>query len=689
MVDRSSDPDPAETAEWLEALESVFRTEGIERGHYLIERLIDQARRSGAHLPYSAATAYLNTIHVRDEPPPAGEPGLEHRIRSLVRWNALAMVVQANRENAELGGHIATFASAATLYDVGFNHFWKGPEHPEGADLLYVQGHSSPGIYSRAFLEGRLSEDQLHRFRQEVGRPGLSSYPHPWLMPDFWQFPTVSMGLGPIMAIYQARFMKYLEHRGLAEMKGRKVWCFVGDGETDEPESLGAIGLAARENLDNLIFVVNCNLQRLDGPVRGNGKIIQELEGTFRGAGWNVIKVIWGDRWDPLLAKDKKGLLLERMEKAVDGDYQNYKVRGGAYTRQHFFGTHPELLAMVANLTDDDIWQLNRGGHDPSKIYAAYHAAVKHAGQPTVILAKTVKGYGMGEAGEGKNFTHQQKKLGDEAVRKFRDRYRIPIPDEKIAEAPFYKPERGQPRDPVHARAPQGARRLPAGAPPRRAEAGDPRALDLRLAAQGLRRPRHVHHDGLRAHARRADARQEARQVRGADRAGRVAHLRHGGPVPAGRHLLLAGPALRARGLRHDRLLPRGSERPDPAGGNQRGGRAVVVDRGGHVLREPRPADAALLHLLLDVRLPARGRSDLGRGRLAHARLPARRHGRTHDPRGRRPPAPGRPQPRDGGDRAELPRLGSRLRLRARRDPARRHAAHARASRRTSSTTSP
>jgi pyruvate dehydrogenase E1 component len=445
VVDRSTDPDPAETAEWLDALESVFRTEGIARGHYLIERLIDQARRSGAHLPYSATTAYLNTIHVRDEPAPAGEPGLEYRIRSLVRWNALAMVVQANRQNAELGGHIATFASAATLYDVGFNHFWKGPDHPEGADLLYIQGHSSPGIYARAFLEGRLSEEQLHNFRQEVGRRGLSSYPHPWLMPDFWQFPTVSMGLGPIMAIYQARFMKYLANRGLAEMDGRKVWCFVGDGETDEPESLGAIGLAARERLDNLIFVVNCNLQRLDGPVRGNGKIIQELEGTFRGAGWNVLKVIWGDRWDPLLAKDTKGLLLERMEKAVDGDYQNYKVRGGAYTRQHFFGTHAELLAMVANLTDDDIWQLNRGGHDPSKIYAAYHAAVNHVGQPTVILAKTVKGYGMGEAGEGKNFTHQQKKLGDEAVRKFRDRYRIPIPDEKIGEAPFYKPDDDSP----------------------------------------------------------------------------------------------------------------------------------------------------------------------------------------------------------------------------------------------------
>ena len=440
MVDRTADVDPDETREWLEALDSVLRTEGEERAHYLIERLIDQARRSGTHLPYSANTAYLNTIHVSDEPPMPGEPGLEHRIRSIIRWNALAMVIQANRQSSELGGHIASFASAATLYDVGFNHFFKGAAHDDGPDLLYIQGHTSPGIYARAFLEGRISEAQLHRFREEVDGGGLSSYPHPWLMPAFWQFPTVSMGLGPIQAIYQARFMKYLEHRGLAEMKGRKVWAFMGDGEMDEPESLGAIGLAAREGLDNLIFVVNCNLQRLDGPVRGNGKIIQELEGTFRGAGWNVLKVIWGDRWDPLIAGDKKGLLLERMERAVDGDYQAYKAKGGAYVREHFFGTHPELAAMVANMTDDDVWQLNRGGHDPTKIHAAYQAAVTQEGMPTVILAKTVKGYGMGEAGEGQNFTHQQKKLGEEALRRFRDRYRIPIPDDKIQEAPFYKP---------------------------------------------------------------------------------------------------------------------------------------------------------------------------------------------------------------------------------------------------------
>jgi pyruvate dehydrogenase E1 component len=440
MVQRSADADALETQEWLEALDSVLRNEGPERAHYLIERLIDKARRSGVNLPYSATTAYVNTIPVDQEPAMPGEPGLEHRIRSLVRWNALAMVVQANRESAELGGHIASFASAATLYDVGMNHFFRAPHDGHGGDLLYIQGHSSPGIYARAYLEGRLDEEQLRNFRREVDGRGLSSYPHPWLMPSFWQFPTVSMGLGPIMGIYQARFLKYLEHRGILEPSDRKVWVFCGDGEMDEPESLGAIGLAAREKLDNLIFVVNCNLQRLDGPVRGNGKIIQELEGDFRGAGWNVIKVIWGSHWDPLLAKDRKGLLVERMEEAVDGDYQNYKARGGAFTREHFFGVHPELKAMVAHMTDDEIWQLDRGGHDPLKIYAAYHAAVTHRDEPTVILAKTVKGYGMGESGEGMNISHQQKKLAENSVKAFRDRYRLPIPDERIAEAPFYKP---------------------------------------------------------------------------------------------------------------------------------------------------------------------------------------------------------------------------------------------------------
>jgi pyruvate dehydrogenase E1 component len=440
MAEKPRDVDPQETREWLDALDSVLRRDDAGRGHFLIEQLIDKARRSGVHLPHRSTTAYVNTIHVNDEERSPGEPGLEHRIRSIIRWNAMAMVVQANRQSAELGGHIASFASAATLYDVGFNHFFHAPTEDFGGDLVYIQGHSSPGIYARAYLEGRIDEAQLGRFRQEVGGGGLSSYPHPWLMPDFWQFPTVSMGLGPIMAIYQARFMKYLHNRGLLDASERKVWAFMGDGEMDEPEALGAIGLAAREQLDNLVFVVNCNLQRLDGPVRGNGKIIQELEGTFRGAGWNVLKVLWGNRWDPLLARDEKGLLRQRMEDALDGDYQNYKVRGGAYTRDHFFGTSPELREMVANLTDDDIWQLNRGGHDPQKIYAAYAAATTHDGQPTVILAKTVKGYGMGVAGEGQNITHQQKKMGEDALRTFRDRYRIPIPDDQLMEAPFYKP---------------------------------------------------------------------------------------------------------------------------------------------------------------------------------------------------------------------------------------------------------
>jgi pyruvate dehydrogenase E1 component len=434
------DVDSQETREWLDALDSVLEKEGIERAHYLIERLIDRARRSGAHLPYKATTAYLNTIRKSDEEKMPGEPGLEHRIRSINRWNALAMVMKANQVAKELGGHIATYASIATLLEVAFNHFLHAPTETHGGDLVYFQGHSAPGIYARAFLEGRLGEEELSRFRREVDGGGLSSYPHPWLMPDFWQFPSVSMGLSPLMAIYQARFMKYLHARGIIDAAGRKVWAFVGDGEMDEPESLGAISLAAREELDNLVFVVNCNLQRLDGPVRGNGKIIQELEGGFRGAGWNVIKVIWGDGWDPLFARDKNGALLQRMEEALDGDYQNYKAKGGAYTREHFFGKVPELRQMVADMSDDDIWRLNRGGHDPQKVYAAYAAAVKQVGQPTVILAKTVKGYGLGTAGESVNIAHQLKKPPREALVAFRDRYRLPIPDDQLEAAPFYRP---------------------------------------------------------------------------------------------------------------------------------------------------------------------------------------------------------------------------------------------------------
>lgn len=440
MAAVSEDIDPQETREWLDALEALIEAEGPERAHFLLEALVDKARRRGINLPFKATTAYLNTIPPHLEARSPGDHALEWRIRSLIRWNAMAMVVQANKENDGIGGHIASFASSATLYDVGFNHFWHAPSEEHGGDLIYIQGHSAPGIYARAFLEGRLTEEQLHAFRREVSLKGISSYPHPWLMPTFWQFPTVSMGLGPIMGIYQARFMKYLHDRGLADTAKRKVWVFCGDGEMDEPEAKGAIGLAGRERLDNLIFVINCNLQRLDGPVRGNSKIIQELEGEFRGAGWNVIKVIWGSYWDPLLMRDRKGLLRRRMEEVVDGEYQNYAAKGGAYTREHFFGKYPELKEMVANLSDEDIWRLNRGGHDPHKIYAAYHAAVNHTGQPTVILAKTVKGYGMGEAGEGQNITHQQKKMGEKALKAFRDRFKIPISDDEIGKAPFYRP---------------------------------------------------------------------------------------------------------------------------------------------------------------------------------------------------------------------------------------------------------
>jgi pyruvate dehydrogenase E1 component len=439
-IHSAHDLDPSETSEWMEALQAVIQRDGPERAHFLLENLVDLARRSGGHLPYDATTAYINTIPPHLEELNPGDRELERRIKSIVRWNAMAMVLRAGKRGGELGGHIASYQSAATLYEVGFNHFFRGSDHPGGGDLVYIQGHSSPGIYGRAFLEGRISEEQLDRFRQEVDGQGLSSYPHPWLMPDFWQLPTVSMGLGPIMAIYQARFLKYLHNRGIADTSQRKVWCFLGDGETDEPESLGAISLAGRENLDNLVFVINCNLQRLDGPVRGNGKIIQELEGVFRGAGWNAIKVLWGSRWDPLLAKDTNGLLRRRMEEAVDGEYQNYKAKGGAYTREHFFGAYPELREMVANMSDDDIWRLNRGGHDPHKVYAAYHAAVHHPGQPSVVLAKTVKGYGMGESGEAQNITHQQKKMDTGSLRQFRDRFNVPISDADLEDVPYYHP---------------------------------------------------------------------------------------------------------------------------------------------------------------------------------------------------------------------------------------------------------
>lgn len=435
----NKDVDQQETQEWLDALEGVLEAEGPERAHYLLEQLVDKARRNGAYLPYKPTTAYLNTIPASQEPTMPGNQTLESRIRSAIRWNAAMMVLRASKKGEELGGHLASFASSAMLYDVGFNHFFRAPSEGDGGDFLFIQGHVSPGIYGRAFIEGRLTEEQLNNFRQEVDGKGLPSYPHPNLLPDFWQFPTVSMGLGPIQAIYLARFLKYLTDRGIKDCSKQRVYCFLGDGETDEPESLGAIGLAAREELDNLTFVINCNLQRLDGPVRGNGKIIQELEGNFHGAGWEVIKVIWGRYWDPLLYRDTEGKLQQLMEETVDGDYQNFKAKGGKFTRENFFGKYPETEEMVANLSDEDIWRLNRGGHDPVKVYSAYHKAVNTKRRPQVILAKTVKGYGMGAAGEGKNIAHQVKKMDLEAVKHMRDRFNIPFEDKELEDLPYYK----------------------------------------------------------------------------------------------------------------------------------------------------------------------------------------------------------------------------------------------------------
>src|ERR1700743_588761 len=416
------DLDPVETQEWLESIDSVLKLHGPERAHFILERLIDYTRRSGAYLPFKPNTAYVNPTPTGREPEYPGNRALERRIEAYIRWNAMAMVVQANRMSSEYGGHLSSYAFSATLYEVGFNHFWRAASEKHPGDMVFMQGHSSPGVYARAYLEGRLTEEPLRHFRQEAGGPGigLSSYPHPWLMPDFWQFPTVSMGLGPLMAIYQARFLRYLHHRGIADTIERRVWCFCGDGEMDEPESLGAISLAGREKLDNLIFVINCNLQRLDGPVRGNGKIVQELEADFRGAGWNVIKCLWGSGWDALLAKDSEGKLRQLMDECLDGEYQDFKSKDGAYIRKNFFGRYPETAAMVEDWTDAEIWALTRGGHDPVKVYAAYKAAVDHKGQPTVILAKTVKGYGMGEAGEGQMIPHRAKKLGHDGLTAFR-----------------------------------------------------------------------------------------------------------------------------------------------------------------------------------------------------------------------------------------------------------------------------
>jgi len=469
------DLDPTETQEWLESIDSVLKVHGAERAHFLLERLIDHARRSGAYLPFKPNTAYVNTIPVTQEKDYPGDRALERRIEAYLRWNSVTMVLRANKVSSEFGGHLASYASSATLYEVGFNHFWRAASAEHPGDMVFMQGHSSPGIYARAFLEGRLTEDQLNHFRKEAaGRSiGLSSYPHPWLMPDFWQFPTVSMGLGPMMAIFQARFVRYMEHRGLVPQTDRKVWCFLGDGETDEPESMGALTMPVREQLDNLIFVINCNLQRLDGPVRGNGKIIQELEAAYLGAGWNVIKVLWGSRWDPLLARDQKGLLQKLMDDCVDGEYQNYKAKGGAYTREHFFGKYPETRELVANMSDEDIYALKRGGHDAKKVFAAYYSACNHKGQPTVILAHTVKGFGLGKAGEGQMVAHQQKKVDIEGLRAFRDRFAMPMSDDELEKLPFLKlPEGSEEAKYLH-----GRRKALGGYLPARSNSAPPLAI--------------------------------------------------------------------------------------------------------------------------------------------------------------------------------------------------------------------
>ena len=441
MSQNYKDTDPQETQEWLESIDDALEEHGYDRTRFLLEELIDYAQTKGARLPFNTNTPFINTIQPKDEPEYPGDQEIERRIKSIIRWNAMAMVVRANTNTPGIGGHISTYASSANLYEVAFNHFFKGPDHPSGGDLVFFQGHGSPGQYSRAYLEGRLTEENLESFRRELTPGGLSSYPHPYLMPDFWQFATVSMGLGPIMAIYQARFLSYITDRGIYKKSDRKVWAFLGDGEMDEPESKGALTLASKEELDNLIFVVNCNLQRLDGPVRGNTKVIQELEGAFRGAGWNVIKVVWGSDWDELIEKDSSGKLLQRMDEVIDGDLLKYVVEGGAYFREHFFGKYPETLELVSHMSDDELIKMKLGGHDPVKMYAAYKEATEHKGRPTVILARTIKGYGMGSAGEGRNITHNQKKLNEDELLYFRDRFSVELSDKEAVKAPFFKPK--------------------------------------------------------------------------------------------------------------------------------------------------------------------------------------------------------------------------------------------------------
>ena len=654
----------AEIAEWLEAFDEVVVAEGPEQGAELLAALRHRARSAGISTRGELTTPYLNTIPKHEELPYPGDLHLERRIRSLIRWNAMAMVHSQNKHDAGIGGHISTYSSLATLLEVGFNHFFHATYGDQPGDFIYFQGHASPGVYARSFLEGRFDETRLEHFRHELrDTPGLSSYPHPWLMPDFWRFPTVSMGIGPLNAIYQARFMRYLENRNLIEKTPRKIWAFVGDGETDEVDTLGALGVASREKLDNLIFVVNCNLQRLDGPVRGNKRIIDELEEVFLGFGWNVIKVIWGGGWDKLFERDHKGLLLKRMEECVDGDYQAFKAKGGAYIRSEFFGKYPELLDMVSDMTDDEIFHMMRGGHDPVKVYNAYKRAIEHTGRPTVILAKTVKGYGLAST-QARNASHQEKKLTDDALEAFVNRFEIPIPFEDAKKGKFYRPA---PDSPEIVYLQEHRQKLGGYMPDARRQAAvqfqGARTRLLRRMDRRLQRPRRLDHHGLRQHAAPPHERQRDRQADRPHRSRRRPHLRPRVGDPPGRHLRARGTKVQAARRRHAALLPRRERRPDPGRRHHRSRLHGLLHRRRNRLLQLSRAHDSLLHVLLDVRLPARRRYDLGLRRLARPRLPHGRHRRPHHHARRGPAASGRPQPRALQHGAELPQLRSGLRL--------------------------
>ena len=662
----ASELEATEQREWIDSLDYVIQQGDRGRVQRLLATLRHRARMAGVALPFTAVTAYVNTIRPEDETPLPGSQEIERRIKSLVRWNAMAMVVRANRLSDGIGGHISTYASAATLYEVAFNHFFRGKGKDGDGDIIYFQGHASPGIYARAYLEGRISLEKLQNFRQELAKGGgLSSYPHPWLMPDFWEFPTVSMGLGPIMSIYQARFNRYLEDRGLRKPSPSRVWAFLGDGETDEPESLGAISLAAREKLDNLTFVINCNLQRLDGPVRGNGQIVQELEAIFRGAGWNVIKVMWGSDWDPLLAKDHDGLLAKRMGEVVDGQYQKYAVESGAYLREHFFGVDPRLLDMVKHLSDDQLKRLRLGGHDPVKVYNAYKTATEHKGQPTVILARTIKGYGLGEAGEGKNITHQQKKMNESDLRSFRTRFGIPISDEEIADAPFYRP----PDDSTELQYLRERRKALGGFVPTRSVRVEPLTAPIEPIFEEFYKGT----EGRKASTTMVFVRMLSKLLRDKEVGDLIVPI-----VPDEARTFGMESLFRAIGIYShvgqkyepvdmDTLLyyKEAQDDTDPRGRDHGGGLDVVVHRGRDRVCDARHQHDSVLHLLLDVRLPAGRRPDLGRRRFPHARVRPRRHRRPDDAGGRRAAAPGRAEPRLFGLGAELHLLRPGLRLRA------------------------